>query len=79
MTSLKITKITYNGETTIKIDNVENDLIYTYYTNWSRFKVIPFSNPAISDYLPNYKSVYNTYANVIKSDDERITTKALGA
>ncbi len=79
MTSLKITKITYNGETTIKIDNVENDLIYTYYTNWSRFKVIPFSNPAISDYLPSYKSVYNTYANVIKSDDERITTKALGA
>lgn len=79
MSSLTITKTDYLGETTIKIDNIENDLIYTYYSNWSNFKVIPFSNAKIKDYLSNYQTVYNTYADVIKSDDERIKTVPLGA
>ena len=53
---------------------INNDLIYTYYTGWRYFKVIPFSSSEIKNYLPGYKDVYNTYANVIKSDDERIKT-----
>ncbi len=79
MTSIKITKIEYNKEVTIKIDEVNNNLIYTYYTSWSRFKVIPFSNPDIKNYLPGYTNVYNTYAKIMASDDERINTVPLAS
>ena len=77
MSSLKITKTEFKGETTIKIDNIENDLIYTYYSGWRNFKVIPFSHEKIKDYLPNYQNVYDTYAKVIESNDERIKTVPL--
>ena len=77
MSSLTITKTVEGDKKEITIDNVENELIYTYYTNWSRFKVIPFSNPAIKEYLLSYQNTYNTYANVIASDDERIKTVPL--
>ena len=72
MSSLNITKTTKGEETSIKIDNVENELIYTYYNQatWSNFKVIPFSNSAIADYLPNYKSVYERYKKVVQLYDE---------
>ena len=72
MSSLDITKTEYKGKSTIKIDNINNDLIYTYYTGWSRFQVIPFSNSQIKNYLPEYSNVYNTYAKIIASEDERI-------
>ena len=78
MPSLTITKTVLGDKTEIKIDNIQNDLIYTYYSNWRNFKVIPFSNSVIKDYLPNYQSVYETYAKIIASDDERITTVPLG-
>lgn len=77
MSSLKITKTVTGDKVDIKVDNVENDLIYTYYTGWRYFKIIPFSNPAIKEYLGDYYNVYNTYADVIKSDDERIKTVPL--
>ncbi len=79
MSSLTITKTDDNGDITIKIDNIENDLIYTYYTGWRYFEVIPFSNPAIKDYLYGYTDVYNTYADIIASDDERIKTVPLAS
>lgn len=79
MSSLDITKTVYKGETTIKIDNINNDLIYTYYTGWSRFQVIPFSNSEIKNYLSGYKGVYDTYAKVIASTDERIKTVPLAS
>ena len=78
MPSLTITKTVLGDKTEIKIDNIQNDLIYTYYSNWRNFKVIPFSNSVIKDYLSNYQSVYETYAKIIASDDERITTVPLG-
>ena len=79
MSSLDITKTVKGKETTIKINNINNDLIYTYYSGWRNFKVVPFSNVKIKDYLPGYTDVYNTYAKVIASDDERIKTVPLGA
>ena len=79
MSSLDITKTEYKGKTTIKIDNINNDLIYTYYTSWSRFQVIPFSNAEIKNYLPGYNNVYDTYAKIIASDDERIKTVPLAS
>ena len=77
MSSLNITKTDDNGDVTIKIDNIENELIYTYYTGWRYFKIIPFSNEAIKDHLYGYADVYNTYAKIIASEDERIKTVPL--
>ena len=72
MSSLNITKTTKGEETSIKIDNIENELIYTYYNQatWSDFKVIPFSNSNIAKYLPDYKNVYERYKKVVQLYDE---------
>ena len=77
MTNLKIEKDTKNNETKIKITNVENELIYNYYnqSSWRGFKIIPFSNNEIKEYLPNYKSLYETYKNVIQQIDKNMTVK----
>lgn len=78
MSSLTITKTEYNGKTTIKIDNIENDLIYTYHNNYNDYLVIPFSNSKIKEYLPNYETVYETYAKIIESENQKIKTVPLG-
>ena len=77
MTSLKIEKDIKNNQTSVKITNVENELLYNYYnqSTWRNFKVIPFSNPHINEYLPNYKEVYNTYKAVVQKMDNEITVK----
>ena len=71
MSSLEITKTKKGNETSIKIDNIENELIYTYYnqSSWRDFKVIPFSNQEIKKYLPNYKNVYETYKKIVQRYD----------
>lgn len=75
MTSLNITKTVKDGKVDIKIDNVENELIFTSYnkSTWSNFKVIPFSNENIGKYLSNYKSVYETYKAVVQKLDESMS------
>lgn len=77
MTSLKIEKDVKGKEKSIKITNVENELIYNYYnqSTWRGFKVIPFSNPEIKTYLPSYKSVYNTYKEVVQRLDSNMYVK----
>ena len=79
MPSLTITKTVEGDNKSITIDNIQNELIYTYYSNWRNFKVIPFSNSQIKDYLPSYEKIYNTYAGIIASDDSRIKTVPLTA
>ena len=79
MPSLTITKTVEGDNKSITIDNIQNELIYTYYSNWRNFKVIPFSNSQIKDYLPSYEKTYNTYAGIIASDDSRIKTVPLTA
>ncbi len=71
--SLTITK---KGEEII-IDNIENELIYTYHNNYHDYLVIPFSNGEIKTHLDNYENIYSEYAKIIASDDERIQTVAL--
>ncbi len=78
MSSLTITKTFFLGETTIKIDNIENDLIYTYHNNYKDYQVIPFSNPEIKKYLKNYEQVYEKYAKIIETTEGTITTVPLG-
>ena len=78
MSSLTIKKTINNDETKIEINNIQNDLVYTYHKNYTNFKVIPFSNPKIKEYLKNYSNIYNQYSDIIKTDDERINTVPLG-
>ncbi len=74
MASLDINKNVKNGKTTIKIDNIKGDLIWTYHQNYKNFKVIPF-NKLDNSKLNGYESIYNEYKGVInKTNDERITT-----
>lgn len=72
MSSLKITKTLTEEETKISITDINNELIYTYHNNYQDFLVIPFSNPDIGKYLKKYKNVYQDYAKVVTTDDERI-------
>lgn len=78
MSSLTIKKIIDKDNTKIEINNINNDLIYTYHNNYTNFKVIPFSNNKIKEYLPNYIDVYKQYSGIIESEDERIRTVPLG-
>ena len=77
MTSLKINKKVLGNETTITIDNIDNELIYTYYNNWRDFKVIPFSNQEISNYLPSYQTVYERYKSIIQKYNNNISVKPI--
>lgn len=78
MSSLTITKTVDGDNVIIDINNIKNDLIYTYHENYTNFKVIPFSNSKIKDYLENYSDVYNQYSDIIDTDDPRIETVSLG-
>ena len=49
----------------ITISNLNNELLYMYYTSdYKDFKIIPFSMMN-SDYLSNYKDVYNEFRNIV--------------
>ena len=81
MTSLKIEKSVKGEDVNIKISNVENELIYNYYnqSSWRGFKVIPFSNPDIANYLPDYRNVYETYKKVVQDIDSSMYVKELAS
>lgn len=74
MASLDINKKVKGDQTTITIDNIKGDLIWTYHQNYHNFKVIPF-NKLDNNKLNGYQSIYNEYKTVInKTNDSRIQT-----
>ena len=77
LSSLTINKVVDEDKTTITIDNIENELIYTYHNNYKDYLVIPFSSELIKDHLKDYEKIYNNYAKIITSSDERIKTVPL--
>lgn len=77
LSSLNITKTIENDKTSIKIDNIENELIYTYHNNYHDYLVIPFSNKEIKEYLNNYIDIYNKYAGIIKTNDDKMVVVPL--
>lgn len=77
LSSLTINKVVDEDKTTITINNIENELIYTYHNNYKDYLVIPFSSELIKDYLKDYEKIYNNYAKIITSSDERIKTVPL--
>ena len=72
LSSLTITKTVDESESHITIDNIENELIYTYHNNYKDYLVIPFSDNIIKEYLPNYEKIYDEYIKKITSNDSRI-------
>ena len=68
MTSVDVVKEEKNGKTTIKLDNLNNELLYNYYkkgSRWTDFKVIPFSKMN-STYNSDYQRLYNKYSEVVR-------------
>ena len=61
----------------IELSNLNNELLYTYYTSdYKDFKIIPFS--MINDsYLSNYKDVYNKYKSIVVNLDKSINVEAI--
>lgn len=76
LSSIKITKnIDKDNNSSIKLSYLNNELIYT--TSKDGYKIIPFSNPDIKDYLNDYERVYNKYANIVRSIDSSININSL--
>ena len=74
MASVDINKNVKNGKTTITLDNIKGDLIWTYYENYKNFQVIPF-NKLDNTKLSGFENIYNQYKPIInKTNDERIQT-----
>ena len=78
LSSVDIVKEVKDNNTTIKLENLNNDLIYTYHNNYKDFKVIPFSNSDINKYLDNASSIYDKYSKYVTSLDNNINIKSIG-
>ena len=62
---------------TIKLSDLNNELLYTSHPNWRNYKVVPFSSPDIKNYNSDYQRLYNKYSAVIKNMDESMPVAAL--
>lgn len=81
MTSVDIIKQEKNGQSTIKLDNLNNELLYNYYkkgSRWTNFKVIPFSQMN-ETYNQDYKRLYEKYSSIVKMYDPNIKINPLKA
>ena len=78
MPSLTITKTTKGDDVDIEISDVKNDLIFTYYSGWRNFKVVPFASSDIYDYMSDASRLYDEYSAVIKDMDETMVVSELG-
>ena len=65
-----------NQKVDIKLNNLNTELIYTYYRNWSNYKVIPYRMLTDNE-LPNYKSYYDKFSRILKQYDSTIPVTSL--
>lgn len=77
MTMIDIKKEVKDNETKITLENLNNELIYTYHNNYKDFKVIPFSNNDIHNYLNNSQNIYEDYKKIVTKLDENIKVKEI--
>lgn len=77
MSMIDIKKEVKDNNTIITLENLDNELIYTYHNNYKDFKVIPFSNKDIYNYLDNSESVYNEYKSIVTKLDNNVKVKEL--
>ncbi len=78
MSSVKITKTTKGNESKITLSDVNNDLLFTYFQGYRKYKVVPFSSSDIGNYLSDAKRLYDKYSAVIKRMDDSMPVMALG-
>ena len=79
MTSVDVIKEEKEGQITIKLDNLNNELLYNYYqkgSRWTNFKVIPFSQMNAS-YNSDYQRLYNKYSEVVRMYNKDIPINPL--
>ena len=79
MTSVDIIKEEKDGQTIIKLDNLNNELLFNYYkkgSKWTDFKVVPFSQMN-SSYNSDYQRLYNKYSAVVRMYNEDIPINPL--
>ncbi|MBQ6687348.1 MAG: CapA family protein [Bacilli bacterium] len=77
--TLNITKTVDGDNTTIEINNVGADLLYTYDQSNKNYQVIPFSMMNDNTYLKNYESVYEEYKSISTKLNENILIAPLGS
>ena len=79
MTSVDVIKEEKDGQTTIKLDNLNNELLFNYYqkgSRWTNFKVIPFSQMNTS-YNSDYQRLNNKYSEVVRLYNKDIKINSL--
>ena len=79
MTSVDVIKEEKDGKVTIKLDNLNNELLYNYYqrgSRWTNFKVIPFSQMN-STYNSDYQRLYNKYSDIVRMYNKDIKINPL--
>ena len=71
LATVTVKKVVENGETKIKFENLENNLMYCYYNQatWADYMIIPFSSADIEKFLPEYQDVYNYYKEIFLQKD----------
>ena len=74
MSSVKITKEINDKDVAINIENDYNELLYTYYEDYSNFKVVPFSK-LDNDMLKNYQDIHDKYVKYITKYDASVIVK----
>lgn len=79
MTMVDVVKTTKGGKSEIKLENLNNELLYNYYkadSRWYDFKVIPFSQMNES-YNSDYKRLYEKYSQVVRMYNSDIPIEPL--
>ena len=74
MSSIDIVKETKGGKSEVRLENLNNELLYNYYKKggkWHGFKVIPFSQMN-SSYNSDYKRLYDKYSAVVRAYNQDI-------
>ena len=72
MTMVDIVKTTKGDQKEIKLENLNNELLYNFYrksNRWYDFKVIPFSQMS-AEYNSDYRRLYDKYGAVVKMYDK---------
>ena len=61
----------------IELSNLNNELLYTYYTSdYKDFKIVPFSQ-INSNYLSNYEDIYDKYSGIVTKLNDKIKVVSL--
>ena len=74
LASIVIKKEVYHGKTTITIEDVVGDLIYTNKTN--KYVVYPYSKLS-NNILYNYRSYYDKYGKIVTAYSDKVTMKGI--